>query len=69
MRLHYNPLEYHVGEQLDGFFKRKNCFVEVNPGQVIMPTKFSEIGEEVLDTSVRENDVWLVSYPRTGRKN
>lgn len=64
--MHFKTLDGLMGERLDNFFKRKNCFVEVQPGNVIMPRKFSEIGEEVLEFSVRENDVWLISYPRTG---
>ena len=66
MRIQCKQLTGEIGERLDTYFKRKNCFIEVNPGQVIMPTKYGDIGEEILDCPVRESDVWLISYPRTG---
>lgn len=56
-----------AAKQLDGFFKKKYCFVEVNPGEVVMPRKFSDIRNDVLDTVVNKNDVWVVSFPRTGK--
>lgn len=61
-----NPLCGTVGERLDNFFQRNNGFVEVNPGGVIMPKKFQDICHEILDSHVRSDDVWMISYPRTG---
>lgn len=55
-----------VGEKLDSFFQRKNCFIEVNPGHVIMPKKYQDISEEVINSDVRSDDIWMISYPRTG---
>lgn len=66
MRIQYNQLDDNVGER-DKLFKRQNSFVEVNPGQVIMPKQYCEIGEEVLDSTVHASDIWLVSFPRAGR--
>lgn len=63
------PLTGPVGEQLDKFFQRKNGFVNVNPGKVIMPRKYMEISDEIIDSHVRDDDVWLISYPRTGKLN
>lgn len=57
-----------VGEKLDSFFQKKNGFVEVNPGNVIMPKKYQDICHEILDSHVRSDDVWMISYPRTGNK-
>lgn len=51
---------------LDTFFKRKNLFIKVNPGNVIMPRAMSEIGDEICKFSVRKNDIWMISYPRSG---
>lgn len=67
MHLQYRTVDGVVGERLDEFFKRKNTFVEVSPGNVIMPRKFAEIGQQILDGAVRPRDVWLVSYPRAGQ--
>lgn len=61
-----SPLVGLVGEKLDNFFQGKNCFIEVNPGHVIMPKKFTEISDEIINCDVRHDDVWMISYPRTG---
>jgi len=60
------PLRGQVGDKLDKFFQRENGFVEVSPGKVIMPRKYSDISNEILDSKVRMDDVWMISYPRTG---
>lgn len=60
------PLNGPIGDKLDSFFQRKGSFVEVNPGKVIMPRKYKDICDEILDSHVREDDVWMISYPRTG---
>lgn len=62
------PLGGTVGDKLDGFFQRKNSFIEVNPGHVIMPKKYQDISDEILNTDVRLDDVWMISYPRTGKQ-
>lgn len=61
-----NPLVGTVGEKLDSFFQRKNCFIEVNPGHVIMPKKYQDISDEIINSDCRHDDVWMISYPRTG---
>lgn len=66
MPFDYQPLSGDAGARLDAFFKRPNCFVEVRPGAVIMPRKFADIGEQIAAAAVRPDDVWLVSYPRSG---
>lgn len=66
-RIEYNQLDDDVGQRLDELFKRQNSFIEVNPGKVIMPKQFCEIGEEVLDSAVHADDIWLVSFPRAGK--
>lgn len=61
-----SPLLGTVGEKLDSFFQRKNCFIQVNPGHVIMPKKYQDISDEIINSDVRQDDVWMISYPRTG---
>lgn len=60
------PLRGPIGDRLDKFFQRQNGFVEASPGNVIMPRKYADICNEILDSHVREDDVWMISYPRTG---
>lgn len=64
-----SPLLGSIGEKLDSFFQRKNCFIEVNPGHVIMPKKYQDISDEIINSDVRHDDVWMISYPRTGTLN
>ncbi|KAJ6635541.1 Luciferin sulfotransferase [Pseudolycoriella hygida] len=66
MRLTYKSLDDSIADRLDSFFNKNNSFIEVNPGNVIMPRLFQDIGDEVLSFNVRQDDVWMVSYPRTG---
>lgn len=68
MRVYYKPVDGVIGEKLDKYFKQKNSFVEVIPGNCIMPKKFIEICDEVLSSNVRETDMWLLSYPRSGKR-
>lgn len=66
MKVSYTPLLDGCGYNLDKFFNKEDCFVQVQPGNVILPKKFCDIGDVILDLPVRKDDIWLVSYPRTG---
>lgn len=61
------PLVGPYAEKLDQIFGVKNSFYEYNPGKFIMPPFFMEITQKILDADVREDDVWMISYPRTGK--
>lgn len=65
-KIYCTPQRGPIGEKLDKFFRRENGFVDVNPGNVIMPRKYAEICEEIIESNVRKDDVWMISYPRTG---
>lgn len=65
-KIECSPLRGSIGERLDNFFQRKNGFVEAIPGNVIMPKKYQEICSEIINSDVRSDDVWMISYPRTG---
>ncbi|XP_053683055.1 luciferin sulfotransferase [Sabethes cyaneus] len=66
MKLEYRILEADISQRLDKFFHKKDSLLEVNPGRVFMPTRFQEIGDDILSLEIRKDDVWLLSYPRTG---
>ncbi|XP_017774558.1 PREDICTED: sulfotransferase 1C2-like [Nicrophorus vespilloides] len=53
-------------DALDKAFGAKNSFWKFTPGNLLMPSFFEDIAGQILDASVREDDVWLISYPRTG---
>lgn len=67
MSLTFETLQGPFGEKADRYFGLKGSLVEVTPGKCLMPPLFEKIGQEVLDAEVREDDVWLISYPRTGK--
>nr|CAI5870017.1 unnamed protein product [Callosobruchus analis] len=43
-----------------------NSLWEFYPGKVVLPAFFENYAGRILDASVRKDDVWLVSYPKTG---
>ncbi|XP_065214235.1 sulfotransferase 1B1-like [Planococcus citri] len=66
MQIKYNNLEEEFRKRLDGLFGVENCLIEVNPGKVLLPPKYQEIGERIFNLKVKDDDLWLISYPRTG---
>ncbi|XP_050070520.1 luciferin sulfotransferase [Anopheles maculipalpis] len=64
--LEYNPLGEGLRERLDAFFGRRDHFIEVNPGHVVMPKAFADLGDSIRALPIRPNDVWLMSFPRAG---
>jgi len=66
MGITYDPLDTELSERIDTLFGHKNCLIEVNPGHVLMPPRYKEIGDRIRKLDVRPDDVWVVSYPRTG---
>lgn len=63
------PLEGEFGEITDKTLGIKHALYEFNPGSCLLPGFFDMYLEPILNTPVREDDVWLVSYPRTGKSN
>lgn len=66
MDLVFKELDKEVGERIDALFPKQNCFIEVLPKNIILPRKFVEIGESIRNLKTYSDDVWMVSYPRTG---
>lgn len=60
------PLDPVDSDPIDRVLGIKNAWLEFNPGKCVMPAVYTDIAQEVLDAPVREDDVWLVSFPRTG---
>ncbi|KAH8318852.1 hypothetical protein KR074_007882 [Drosophila pseudoananassae] len=66
MQLIYRELEADIVRRTNAVFPAQNCFVEVLPDHLIIPRKYVELGESIRSLPVYEDDVWMVSYPRTG---
>ncbi|KAG5866098.1 hypothetical protein JTB14_015931 [Gonioctena quinquepunctata] len=60
------PLDEKFRKITDAGLGAENALVEFNPGRCILPPFFENYASQILDAPVREDDVWLVSYPRTG---
>lgn len=56
-----------MGVQLDKMFGAKPSFLRIEPGQCLVPPQFVLYGTRIRDLEVYEDDVWLISYPRTGK--
>jgi hypothetical protein len=70
MQLKYSKVEGPMAVKLEELFGLEGGgLIEVNPGKVLVPPKFKDVAQRILDLEVRPDDVWLVSYPRTGNKN
>jgi len=68
MQLVYKKVEGPMALKLESLFGLKEGgLIEVNPGKVLVPPKFKDVAQRILDLEVRPDDVWLVSYPRTGK--
>lgn len=67
MSLSYTTVDGIVGEKLDEIFGTKYSFLRVNPGQCLLPPQYAYIGPRIRDLEIRTDDIWLVSYPRTGK--
>lgn len=67
MPIKYNKVDENFSKKIDKLFGVENCLIEVNPGNVLLPPKYVEIGERIMNLEVRPDDVWLASYPRTGK--
>ncbi|XP_044271320.1 luciferin sulfotransferase [Tribolium madens] len=53
-------------EVMDRAFGIKNSLMEFNPGKCLLPPFHDKIAQQIIDAPVREDDVWLISFPRTG---
>ncbi|XP_016981971.1 luciferin sulfotransferase [Drosophila rhopaloa] len=66
MQLIYRELEADIVRRTNAVFPAQNCFVEVLPDRLIIPRKYVELGDSIRSLPVFQDDVWMVSYPRTG---
>ncbi|KAJ8960057.1 hypothetical protein NQ318_009498 [Aromia moschata] len=60
------PLEGVYGDITDKALGVKHALYEFSPGKSLLPLQYELIAQKILDAPVREDDVWLISFPRTG---
>lgn len=59
-------LEGDDARKLDRMFNKETCLIQVNPGGMLLPPKYEEIGDRIRAMEVLPSDVWVISYARTG---
>lgn len=57
--------ENRTTEVLDRAFHRKNSFIDAGNG-CILPYSYRDISDKVKNLKIRNDDVFLCSFPRTG---
>lgn len=62
-----SKLDPETGEILDRLFDKRDSMIEINPGRVVLPARYMDIGQDIMDMEVLNSDVWMCSYPRTGK--
>lgn len=52
-----------------GFAAARSGFVQVGKERWLLPMKYKEEAERLYNFEVRSSDVWVVTYPRSGKTN
>ena len=66
MPISYSTVDGTLGTKLDKMFGVKYSFLRVKPSNSLLPPQYVFVGPRIRDLEIRQDDVWLVSYPRTG---
>ncbi|XP_011706343.1 PREDICTED: uncharacterized protein LOC105461539, partial [Wasmannia auropunctata] len=63
----FSTIDDEAGEKLDEIFGLKPSFVRVQPSRCLLPPKIIFYAQKIRDMTVYEDDVWMISFPRTGK--
>ncbi|XP_032665688.1 luciferin sulfotransferase-like [Odontomachus brunneus] len=62
----FSYLEDKTGEKLDKMYGFKPSFLKVQPSCCLLPPQFVFNAQKIRNVKVYEDDIWMVSFPRTG---
>lgn len=65
-KLVYNELEKDAEECFRKYFTTPNRNGYVNCEGCILPKYFVNIGDRIKKMDIRDDDIWVCSYPKTG---
>jgi hypothetical protein len=63
----FSTMENEKGRKLDEMFGVRPSFLRVQPSNCLLPPKFVFYAQKIRDLIVYEDDVWMISHPRTGK--
>ncbi|XP_052131395.1 luciferin sulfotransferase-like [Frankliniella occidentalis] len=57
-----------VGRLLQEYFVSafRKGYVQCGDKKVAMPVRYADLAQPILDLPIRDDDVWVVSHPKTG---
>ncbi|KAI4491865.1 hypothetical protein M0804_003257 [Polistes exclamans] len=62
----FSTLEGDSADKLDEIYRVKPSFLKVEPGSCLLPPNYVFFAKKIRDMKIYEDDVWIVSHPRTG---
>ena len=65
----WRPLDKETRETLMSNFEEKSRILSASisqPGNVLMTGNIAEVGKKVYNFPLRQDDVWIVTYPKCG---
>lgn len=62
----FSTIDDETGEKLDEIFGMKPTVVKVQPSRCLLLPKIIFYAQKIRDMTVYEDDVWMISFPRTG---
>ncbi|XP_071557247.1 luciferin sulfotransferase-like [Temnothorax nylanderi] len=62
----FSTIDDETGEKSDEIFGVKPSLVKVQPSGCLFPAKMIFYAQRIRDMPVYEDDIWMISFPRTG---
>lgn len=62
----FSIMDDEAGKKLNEIFKGKLDIVRIQPGHYLEPAKMIFYAQKIRDMPVYEDDIWMISFPRTG---